>query len=145
MNQNNQREFFGIIVPIGILGENELSVCEKFVYSYVASYSKFCADSNAKIADRLGLSAKTVSRAIGRLQKLGYFEIKYGNANSASRKIFDLHKKSYIKRVTKPLYWLNCREERRSFPQSFAQLLHNAVMSRQNVQGGGQNVHSDNR
>lgn len=69
--------FFGIIIPVEVLKNEELSVSEKFIYSYVMSYRKFCGDGNDKIARCLGVSVKTVTRSLARLQALGYTEIKY--------------------------------------------------------------------
>ncbi len=145
MSQNNQRDFFGVIIPVKILGNNELSISEKFVYSYVASYGKFCADSNAKIASRLGISPKTVTRSLARLQQLNYIQFVYANNNNASRKIYDIYGKSPKKSFLGLKNKSKNRGVRSSFPQSFAQLLCNANEYGQNVQTYGQNVHTNNR
>lgn len=86
MSQNNQREFFGIVISVDIMGNSELSLTDKFVYSYIASYSRCCMDSNARIAERLGVGLRSVIRSIGHLQERGMLEAKFG-ARSA-RKLY---------------------------------------------------------
>ena len=71
MQDQNKREFWGIIIPVEILDSTEISANEKIVYGYVASYRKMCLDSNEKIAERLSVSEKTVSRALQKLQDMG--------------------------------------------------------------------------
>lgn len=127
MSQNNQKDFFGIIVPAKILNSNELSISEKFVYSYVASYGEFCGDGNDKIARRLGVSVKTVTRALARLQQLGYIEVKYTNNVSASRKIFDAYKAISKKSVFKAKNDLNNIGFRRGLPQLLRNIVENSV------------------
>lgn len=127
MSQNNQRDFFGIIVPTKILSSNELSISEKFVYSYVASYGEFCGDGNDKIARRLGVSVKTVTRSLARLQEFGYVEIKYANNVSASRKIFVAYKAISKKGVFKAKNNLNNRGFRRGLPQLLRNIVENSV------------------
>lgn len=127
MSQNNQRDFFGIIVPTKILSSNELSISEKFVYSYVASYGEFCGDGNDKIARRLGVSVKTVTRSLARLQELGYIEVKYTNNVSASRKIFVAYKAISKKSVFKVKNNPNNRGFRRGFPQLLRNIVENSV------------------
>lgn len=127
MSQNNQRDFFGVVIPVRILNDKELSISEKFVYSYVASYGEFCGDSNDKIARRLGTSTKTVTRSLSRLQELGYVEIKYANNHSASRKIFVAYKAISKKSVFKAKNNLNNRGFRRGFPQLLRNIVENPV------------------
>lgn len=92
MSQNNQRKFFGIVISVEIMSNRDLSLTDKFVYSYIASYSKCCSDSNARIAERLGVGQRSVIRSIGRLQELGLLETKFG-AHS-TRKIYIRNSKS---------------------------------------------------
>lgn len=127
MSQNNQKDFFGIVIPAKILENDNLSISEKFVYSYVASYGEFCGDGNDKIARRLGVSVKTVTRSLARLQELGYVEIKYTNNASASRKIFVAYKATSKKSVFKAKNNLNNRGFRRGFPQLLRNIVENSV------------------
>lgn len=93
MSQNSQDKFFGIIISVELLENTELSVAEKFVYSYISSYKNCCADSNSKIGDRLGFSHRTVIRCLNHLEELGYIKTKYSNANGVGRKIYDIYNK----------------------------------------------------
>lgn len=118
-----QKDFFGIVIPVKILENNELSISEKFIYSYVASYGEFCGDGNDKIARRLGVSTKTVTRALAKLQDAGYIMVKYTNNVSASRRIMDIYKPApkpkefRIRNNLTPV----------AFRQSFPQILRNLV------------------
>lgn len=87
MGQNNQRGFFGIIIQAEILDDGRLSLTDKVVFAYIASYSKYCADSNAKIAERLGIGARSVIRSVQNLQKLGLVEVRFGT--HSLRKIYN--------------------------------------------------------
>lgn len=127
MSQNNQKDFFGIVVPAKILENDNLSISEKFVYSYVASYGEFCGDGNDKIARRLGISVKTVTRSLARLQQLGYIEVKYTNNVSASRKIFDAYGLISKKNIFKVKNNLDNRGFRRSFPKLLRNIVENPV------------------
>lgn len=118
-----QRDFFGIVIPVKILENNELSISEKFVYSYVASYGEFCGDGNNKIARRLGVSTKTVTRALAKLQGAGYIEVKYTNNVNASRRIVDACKPAPKVRT----FRVRDNFAPRAFRQSFPQLLRNIV------------------
>ena len=111
------RGFFGIIIPAEIVESTELTVGEKFVYGFIASFQKACFLSNQAISERTGVSEATVSRAIGRLSRMGYLFVELVNNNNATRRIysvFDNPKKlAYLSRKG-----LLNREEQASFPQS---------------------------
>lgn len=115
-NIEENRGFFGIIIPAEVLDSEELSVAEKFVYGFIASFTKACFMSNDAISSRLGVSEATVSRAINKLQKAGYVYVEFYRNNSAARRIysvFDNPKKlKYL--ASKGLF---NREESKSFPQ----------------------------
>ena len=87
-NIEDGRGFFGIIIPAEILDSTELSVGEKFVYGFIASFSKACFLSNDAIASRLGVSEHTVSRAIKTLADMEYIYVEFVNNNSAARRIY---------------------------------------------------------
>lgn len=87
-NIEEGRGFFGIIIPAEILDSTELSVGEKFVYGFIASFSKACFLSNDAIASRLGVSEHTVSRAIKTLADMEYIYVEFVNNNSAARRIY---------------------------------------------------------
>lgn len=85
------RGFFGIIIPAEIVDSTELSVSEKFIYGFVASFAKACFLSNQAISDRTGVSEHTVSRAIGKLEELGYLYVEFVKGNSAARRIYSVY------------------------------------------------------
>lgn len=137
------RGFFGIIIPAEIVESTELTVGEKFVYGFIASFQKACFLSNQAISERTGVSEATVSRAIGRLSRMGYLFVELINNNNATRRIysvFDNPKKlAYLSRKG-----LLNREEQASFPQSSQ----NDEKSRQNDEtpnGGESRQNDDNR
>ena len=154
------RGFFGIIIPAEIVESTELTVGEKFVYGFIASFTKACFLSNEAISVRTGVSEATVSRAIGRLVRMGYLFVELVNNNNAQRRIysvFDNPKKlAYLSRKG-----LLNREEQASFPQSrqndesveksgksFPQSNQNDEKSRQNDEtpnGGESRQNDDNR
>lgn len=117
------RGFFGIIIPAEIVDSAELTVAEKFIYGFVASFTKACFLSNEAIADRTGVSEHTVSRAINNLSKMGYLYVEFIKGNSAARRIysvFDNPKKlKYL--ASKGMFDIN-REGKQSFAQGFAQV-----------------------
>lgn len=84
------RGFFGIIIPSEIVDSKELSVGEKFVYGFIASFNKACFMSNEAISERTGVSVHTVSRAINNLVKMGYLFVEFANGNSAKRRIYSV-------------------------------------------------------
>lgn len=102
MDQNNQKRFFGIVISVEIMGNYDLSLTDKFVYSYIASYSKCCTDSNARIAERLGVGQRSVIRSIGHLQELGMLEAKFG-PRSARKLYVRNYKTTCGKLVEKPV------------------------------------------
>lgn len=114
--QEEKRGFFGVIVPIEILDDPNLTPGEKLIYSYVASYSKACFDSNERIAERLGVGERSVSRALQVLSELGYVYVELvGNNNSARRiyAVFENPKKlAYL--ASKGMFSRNAQ----SYPQS---------------------------
>ncbi len=145
MSQNNQKEFFGVVIPIKILNNNELTVSEKFIYSYITSYAKYCVDDNAKIAARLGMSEPTITRSLAKLQKMGYLAVEFVNNNSAKRKIYNIYGKGRKRPIFANKKISYNSSKRRSFPQSFAQLLYNKIEGNQNDEVGNQNDYPNNR
>ena len=100
MSQNNQKGFFGIIISSEIMGNKSLSLTDKFVYGYISSYSRYCADSNAKIAERLGIGVRSVIRSVQHLQSIGLVEVKFG-AHSVRKIYNNSTKNSCVKPVEK--------------------------------------------
>lgn len=102
MSRNDQRGFFGIVIPKEILEDKELGITEKFIYGYISSFRKCCFESNAAIADKLGVSESTVKHAIPMLADKGYLFIEKVNGNNASRRIYavldDPKKLAYLAR-----------------------------------------------
>ena len=119
MNKEENRGFFGIIIPAEIVNSAELNVGEKFIYGFIASFNKACFMSNEAISERTGVSEATVSRAINNLARMGYLYIELVNGNNAKRRIYsvfdDPKKLKYL--ASKGMFNIN-REGNRSFPQS---------------------------
>ena len=90
MQNNNDRGFFGVIIPAEILSNSDLSLAEKFIYGYVASFRRCCFMSNEAIAEKLGMSESLVKHAIPKLEKLGYFFVEKENNNNCKRKIYSV-------------------------------------------------------
>lgn len=94
---DNKQGFTGVWIPEYIFNNDEISFTEKFVWAYIASFSgsrlKCCIQSNATIADRLGMSERTVSSAIQKLKELGFVFVFFKNNNHAKRQIFSVDEK----------------------------------------------------
>lgn len=146
-NNTNPRGFFGVIIPIKLLDNPDLTPGEKIVYAYIASYRKACFDSNDKIAERTGVPERTVRRALSNLTKYGFIYIEFINGSTSKRRIYaildDPKKLKYL--IQKGL--LN-REEPEGSPQGSPLTGQNGQseeLTGQNGQSTGQNGQSANR
>lgn len=90
MAQENQRGFFGIIIPKEILDDTDLSIAEKFIFGYIASFTRCCFESNEAIANKLGVSESTISHALPKLATKGYIYIEKTNNNNNLRHIYSV-------------------------------------------------------
>lgn len=90
MEEKNQRGFFGIIIGKEILDDQDLSIAEKFIYGYIASFTRCCFETNERIAEKLGVSESTVKHAIPKLAAKGYLFVEKTNNNSATRRIYSV-------------------------------------------------------
>lgn len=88
--QNNDRGFFGIIIPAEILSNDELNITEKFVFGFIASFRRCCFMSNEAIAAKIGVSESTVKHVIPKLEKLGYIFVEKENNNNNKRKLYSV-------------------------------------------------------
>lgn len=88
--EDNERGFFGIIIPLELLENNELSISEKFIFGYIASFRKACFKSNQGIAEQLNISESSVSHAIPKLEKLGYIFIEKDSRNNNVRRMYSV-------------------------------------------------------
>lgn len=137
-----ERGFFGVVIPIAILDSTDLTMAEKFIYSYVASYSKACFDSNEKIAERLNVSVPTVTRALKKLQSMQYLFVEHINNDNSKRRIYAIFENpKKIAYLAKKGYFN--REEEQSFPQS-NQNDESPLESNQNDENSNQNDESHN-
>lgn len=84
-----QRGFFGIIIPRNVLEEQELNITEKFIYGYIASFTRCCFESNDAIATKLGVSSSTVAHTIPKLESMGYLFVEK-DENNRNRKIYSV-------------------------------------------------------
>lgn len=143
MQNQNTRGFWGVIIPVEILDSTELTITEKMIYGYIASYTKMCLDTNEKIAERLNVNEKTIRRALEQLQAMGYVYVEYLNNNPSKRRIYSVFENP------KKLEYLANKGLFKRNPQSYPQLGQNVQGADnelgQNVQEGGQNVLPQNR
>lgn len=90
MEEKNQRGFFGIIIGKEILDDQDLSIAEKFIYGYIASFTRCCFETNERIAEKLGVSESTVKHAIPKLAEKGYLFVEKANNNNNARRIYSV-------------------------------------------------------
>lgn len=90
MAQENQRGFFGIIIPKEILDDTDLSIAEKFIFGYIASFTKCCFESNEAIAAKLGVSESTISHALPKLSEKGYIFVEKVNNSNNLRRVYSV-------------------------------------------------------
>lgn len=128
----NQNKFFGIVVSRDILESRELSAGEKLVYSYIASFQRCCYESNARIADKLGLSESSVAHAMPKLMAMGLIFVVKSNNNSRARVVYD------VKNNAKKLAYL----ERKYKPKGCGKPVENSKGPMQNLHLPMQNLHS---
>lgn len=88
-------QFFGIIISAVILGREDLSATEKIIYSYVASFRRGCWKSNDDFARTLGISKRTLQRALRSLAEKELLAIDERHG----RKIYDVFQKPNKKRT----------------------------------------------
>lgn len=137
MAQENQRGFFGIIIPKEILDDTDLSIAEKFIFGYIASFTKCCFESNEAIAAKLGVSESTISHALPKLSEKGYiFVEKVNNSNNLRRvySVLDNPKKlAYLakKGMFKPVK--NSASVRQNMPNEELTVRQNLLDVRQNM------------
>lgn len=143
MENENQRGFFGIIISKEILEDNELSIAEKFIYGYTASFTRCCFESNEKIAEKLNISESTVAHTIPKLVEKKYLFVEKVGNNSAARRIysvFDNPKKlKYL--VDKGMFQAPKPVEKGM--QNMQTPMHELQTPMQNLHGGMQNMHSE--
>lgn len=137
MAQENQRGFFGIIIPKEILDDTDLSIAERFIFGYIASFTKCCFESNEAIAAKLGVSESTISHALPKLSEKGYiFVEKVNNSNNLRRvySVLDNPKKlAYLakKGMFKPVE--NSASVRQNMPNEEPTVRQNLLDVRQNM------------
>lgn len=130
MNDQNQRGFFGIIISKEILEEEDLTVCEKFIYGYIASFTKCCFESNERIASKLGVSESVVAHAIPKLVSKGFLFVEKIAKNSANRRIYSVFDNP------KKLAYL----AKKGMFDEYVKPVENSEGGMQNLHGGMQNL-----
>lgn len=90
MEDKNQRGFFGIIIGKEILDDQDLSIAEKFIYGYIASFTRCCFETNERIAEKLGVSESTVKHAIPKLAEKKYLFVEKANNSNNTRRIYSV-------------------------------------------------------
>ena len=136
MESENQRGFFGIIITKEILEDTELSIAEKFIYGYIASFTRCCFESNEKIAEKLNISESTVAHTIPKLVEKKYLFIEKVGNNSAARRIYSVFDNP------KKLKYLASKGMFDS-PKPVEKGMQKLHTPMQNLHGGMQNMHSE--
>lgn len=145
--QEGKQGFTGVWVPKELLNSTELTASEKILYANIASFSKCCFETNERLAEKCGISERSISRSLQRLQECGYIVVEYVKNDSSRRRIYAIldnpKKIQYL--VKKGLFPQeninNNREEIQSFPQGSQ----NGEEGRQNGEHGSQNGDPQNR
>lgn len=88
MQDQNKRGFWGVIIPVEILDSQELTASEKIIYAYVASFQKVCFESNETIAAKTCTGERSVSRALQKLEELGYIYVEFINNDNSKRRLY---------------------------------------------------------
>ena len=144
MQDQSKRGFWGVIIPVEILDSKELGANEKIIYGYVASYTKMCLDSNERIAERMNVSVPTVTRALKKLNDMGYVFIEYVNNDNSKRRIYAIHDNPRKIAYLTKRGLLKTEVELQSFAQS-NQNDESQQESNQNDENSNQNDESQNR
>lgn len=88
MKESTGQKFFGIVISKELLANRELNLTDKVIYGYISSYKNCCYESNAAIADKLGVSLSSVSHGVSRLAKKGAIFIHKVNGDDSKRRIY---------------------------------------------------------
>lgn len=104
-NDKNERGFFGIIIPEEILNDKELTITEKYIFGYIASFKKCCFQSNEAIAEKLGVSKSSVAHTLPNLEARGFLFVEKVNGNNGMRRIYSIlenpKKIAYLQKIGK--------------------------------------------
>lgn len=80
-------KYFGTVLTEE-LATAPLKMSERLVLGYIKSFRQYCPHHNAIIAERLGISKRTVAYAIAKLKKSGIICVEKQNNNNYKRRIF---------------------------------------------------------
>jgi len=138
MDEQNQRGFFGIIITKEILEDGDLSVAEKFIYGYIASFQRCCFESNEKIAQKLGLSESAVAHTIPKLAGKGYLFVEK-SGKSTTRRIYSVYDNPKKLKYLAKKGMFNDENEVVENSQNRVQNMHSSM---QNMHSRVQNMHS---
>lgn len=148
--QEGKQGFTGVWIPKELLNSTELTPSEKMLYANISSFNKCCFETNERLAEKCGISERSISRSLQRLQELGFVVIEYVKNDSSRRRIYAIldnpKKIQYL--IKKGLFPQenseNSREEAKSFPQG-SQNGDRQNVHRQNGEDGSQNGDPQNR
>lgn len=90
------KEFKGVWVPIAIYQDKQLNPTEKLILSDIATLTEYFKSSET-IANEIGVSRATITRAIKNLKKKEYIEISYNGLNRVIRSNTDRLNMSHSK------------------------------------------------
>lgn len=80
-------KYFGTILTEELVAQ-PLKTSERLVLGYIKSFRNSCPHYNSVIAQKLGLSKRTVAYAIANLRKYGIIMVQKQNNNNYRRKLF---------------------------------------------------------
>lgn len=147
MKESTGQKFFGIVISKELLANRELSLADKVIYSYVASFKNFCVESNHNIADKIGVSTSTVAHSISKLEGAGFIFVEKMNGNNSARRLYAVADKpnrlAYLKQKNRKMA---CGKPVENF-EPIVQNLHEVVQNLHYSQQGGvvQNLHTKNK
>lgn len=147
MKESTGQKFFGIVISKELLANRELSLADKVVYSYVASFKNFCVESNHNIADKIGVSTSTVAHSISKLEGVGFIYVEKMNGNNSARRLYAVADKpnrlAYLKQKNRKMACGKLVEN----SEGVVQNLHDFVQNLHYSQQGGvvQNLHTKNK
>jgi DNA-binding transcriptional ArsR family regulator len=87
----NEQGITFVNIPMEVFASRELTPGEKMLYGWLSIFKKQCCfQSNEALAEATGLSERTISSALKKLEEMGYIYVEMVGGNSARRRIYAL-------------------------------------------------------
>ena len=72
MSKSQKSEYTGTWIPAHIMEDARLSAVSKITYAIIASFRNGCFASNKWLAEKVGVSARTITTSVAMLEELGF-------------------------------------------------------------------------